>query len=385
MVSIYNNIKVKHTFWLNKDNWLISSEDEKYIAIKQTLLESIMRCRNLSDLSFKILEDIDCLTCLLNSHTITNSILMRKINYSRLIKNHDYVLHILNMGVIDESVCQYLLAKSRHLKKNSDIAYKILSSKNNYFYFHYFKQLLKQETFAMSLFNNKKFNNPYSLISLPYHKQISETLIDREGFPNKKTEDSGIKFNPHVLTNIKFVSKHLRKFTGHVLYPFLPDLIKEDKQIGLTMLKYHPEYNILRVDLKTLNNFKACSRFWFYYNDFIDQIKFFGDLFDNDDNLFEALTCLKSIKSSRFNNMAFTQHPMLSFIIAKSSTSQLLKDFLKTEKGEYLLSIPLNSANYINGIDRWIYDELLIVLEKIKLYNKISQFKTIKKHKAIKI
>lgn len=385
MSSIYNSVKIKQTFWLNKNNWLINSEDKKYITIKQSLLESIISCRSVADLSFKILEDIDCLTCLLNTHIIKSNRLIRKINSSSLIKNQDYVLHILNIGVADESVCQYLLTKNKNLKQDAVLAYKILSLKNDYFYFNYFKNLLKDEQFTLNLFKNKKFNNPFSLVSLPYNEQISKILIERQGFPNEKTTDLFIEFNLKVLSDINFIRKQIRKFAGHALYKFLPQNIKNNQHISLTMLKYHPEYNVVSSELKTIKNFKDCSKFWFYSNDFIDQIKFFDTLFNDDDNLFEALNCLKNVKSSRFDSSSFIQHPMLSFIIAQSSTSQLMKDFLNTEKGLYLLSIPIDSSNYISEIDSWIYEEFLPILVKIRLYHKISKLKVLDKQKTIKI
>lgn len=386
MGSIYNSIQIKKKFWLNKDNWLVSSSDDKYIKLKQTLLDSIIRSKNISDLSISVLNDIDCFTCLLNTHSIKYTHLVNKITHSKFLKNHDYILHFLKTGVIDESISQSFLNRCKSLKINQDLAFQLLSTKSDYFYFKFFKNLLKNEQFVFSLFNNKNFNNPFCLISLPYHKDITKLLIDRQGYPNKSTKDFLIKFNLSIFDDINLINIHLRKFNGHSLYNFLPQHIQNNKKISLTMLKYHPEYNILPPNLKTLPNFKQSSKFWFYYNDLIDQIRFFGNLFDNDENLFEAFTAFKHIKLSRLNNnCSFTSHPVIEFILYKSKSSSLLKEFINSEKGQYLLSLPCDSSSNLIKIDSWIHEELIFTLEKIKLYNKISNFKNLKKEKAVKI
>lgn len=376
----------KKKFWMNTDNWLIKSENSQYTALKKSLLETIVRVKNVNDLPLSIIDDIDCLSCLLNSHSIKSSILMHKINYSSLIKNIDYVFHLLKIGIQDNDVCLSLLKKSNTLKNNIDLAYSLLTTKNDYAYFYYYKKLLKDENFALSLFNHKKFNNPFALISLPYHKKISELLLSRNGYPSHKSEELKIRFNQDLLRDLKFVKKILRKPTGHSLYNYLPLNIKEDDDVCLTMMKYHPEYNTPNDKIKTLKNFKSCSRFWFYYNDFVAQIQYFGSIFKNDDNLFEALQCLKSFRRmSRFSppNYSFNQHCMVNFI--KSSPSPLLQDFLQTQKGKTLLEIAENSKSNLTTVDDWIHEELFIVLDKIRLYNKMSQLKPLNKEKKLKL
>jgi hypothetical protein len=385
-MGLLNQFLSNKKFWMNTDNWLIKSEDIKYIALKKSLLETIIRVKNVNDLSLTIIEDIDCLACLLKTHSISSSILIHKINHCSLIKNVDYVLHLLNIGIQDDSVCRSLLFKFKIFKNNQELAYKILTTKNDYVYFYFYRKLLKDENFALSLFDHKNFNNPFVLISLPYHKKISELLLFRESYPNQKTEDSKIKFNQDLLANIKIVNKILRKYTGHNLYNYLPTNMKENKEVCLTMLKYHPEYNTLNDSIKTLKNFKKASRFWFYYNDFIFQIKYFGKIFENEDNLFEALQCLKDFKRmSRFSppSYSFQQHCMVDFI--KSSNSPLIKDFLNTEKGKALLEIASQTTSNLQIIDDWIHEEFLIVLNKIKLYNKMSQLNNLKKEKKLKL
>lgn len=385
-MNLLKDYITKKDFWLNTDNWIIKSEDLKYTALKKSLLETIIRVKNVNDLPVTVIEDVDCLACLLNTHSIKSSILIYKINYSSLIKNMDYVFHILKTGVQDDEICRTLLIKAKNLKNNTELAYSILTTKQDYLYFYFYRKLLKDEKFALSLFNHKKFNNPFALISLPYHKHITELLLSREGYPTSKTEELNIKYNQTLLSDIKLVNKILRKPTGHTLYNYLSSEMKHNKVICLTMLKYHPEYNTLNDSIKTLKNFKKCSRFWFYYNDFVSQIKHFGAIFDNEDNFFEALQCLKDFKRmSRFSppTYSFQQHCMVNFI--KTSSSQLMKDFLNTEKGKYFLELSSITGTELKTIDAWIHDELLIVLDKIKLYNKMSQLKPLKKEKQLKI
>lgn len=389
MGSIYNTIKNQKKFWLNTKNWLINTHDEPYILLKKTLLESIIQSKNLNDFSFNLIKDIDCLTCLLHVHTIKNSLLVRKIHSSPLLKNKDHILHVLTIGVLDDSICQYLLKKSSILKNNTELCYKLLTSKEDYFYFHFFKHQLKNEKFVFSLFQYKSFNNPFCLISLPYHKKISEILIYRQGFPNQKTQDLSIKFNQSLLEDISFINKSLRKHMGHNLYHYLPQHIKDNDNICLTMLQYHPEYNVIPLKLKTIKIFKKYSKSWLFFTDFVKQISFFGEVFNNDDSLLEAFSCLENIRLSHFslsiNVFSSHCHPLINFIISKSSESKLLKDFLNTEKGKYLLSLSDHSSQNNNLIDHWIHEELFIVLKKIKMYNKLCTLKPLQKQKTIKI
>jgi hypothetical protein len=385
-MGLLNDFVNKKKFWLNTENWLIKLDNNQYIELKKNLLETIIHIKNINDLPLTIINDIDCLACLLNTHSIKSSIFIHKLKSSPLIKNQDYLFHLLKTGIQDDEVCRFLLFKSKNLKTNSKLAYFILTNKHEYIYFYFYRKLLKDENFVLSLFHNKNFNNPYCLISLPYHAKISELLLLRQGFPSFQTEKLKIHFNQELMVNIKFINKILRKPTGHLLYNFLPYHIKTNKDICLTMLKYHPEYNILNDEIKTLENFKKCSRFWLYYNDFVSQIKYFGTLFNNDDNLFQALECLKDFKRiSRLEppNYSFQDHCFAQFI--KSSSSKMLKDFLNTEKGKYFLEISSHSNSDLNTIDTWIHENLLIVLSKIKLYNKMCELKPLKKTKQLKL
>lgn len=382
----YKDFIEKKNYWLNQENWINKSSDNQYILLKRTLLDTIIKCKNVGDLSFSLLQDIDLVSCLLNTHTIKNTILAHKISHCQLLRDSNLALHILKLGIIDENICQKLLLKFKFFKNDSDLAKKILLERNNYFYFSYFKKLLKEESFVFSLFENNKFNNPFCLISLPQHKEISQFLIERNSYPSQQTCDLKIQFNDTVLHDIKFINKILRKPQGHSLYKFLSQEMRHNTQICMTMLKYHPEYDIENSKLKTLKNFKTCSKFWIYYNDFISQIEFFGSVFDNDENLFEAFKCLSPIRRmSKFNSLSFHYHSMVHFIVNKSTKSHLLKTFLASEKGKHLLSLPVNSSPQIREIDNWIYDELVIVLEKLKLYNKLSGFKDLAKEKIMKI
>lgn len=385
-MSLYKDYIKKKNFWHNTDNWLEQSNDEKYVQLKKNFLETIIVMKNSSDLPINALDDIDCLACLLNTHMIKSSILLRKINYSHLLKNKEYLYHVINTGIIDNEVCQNLLSKSISLKNNPDLARKILLERKDYFYFNYFKNLLKNESFALSLFENKRFNNNFVLISLPFHKKISQLLLERQSYPTKTTDEHNISYNIDILQDVKFLSKIIRKPTGHTLYSYLNDCVRKNKNICLCMLKYHPEYDIENAELKTLKTFKSCSKYWLYYNDFISQIKYFGSLFDNEDNLLEALKCLTKVKMvSRFNpnKNSFQQHCFIQFL--QSSKSVLIQEFLKTEKGTYLLSLVNQSSADLNTIDTWLSEEFMFILNKIKLYQKMRHLPSLKHDKKLKI
>lgn len=385
-MNLYKDNIKKKNFWHNKNNWLDIPSEEKYVILKKNFLETIIRIKDLNDLPISALDDIDCLACLLNTHLIKSSLLLRKITYSRLLKNEDYLYHVINLGIMDNEVCQSLLSKSFTLKHNSELARKILLERKDYFYFNYFKNLLKNEKFALSLFEHKRFNNCFVLISLPFNKTISKLLLERQSYPTKKTDEYNICYNQEILQDIKFLSKIIRKPTGHTLYSYLSDSIKQNKNICLSMIKYHPEYDVDNPNIKTLNNFKLCAKYWLYYNDFISQIKYFGQLFDNEDNLFEALKCLTKVKMvSRFNptNSSFTQHCFISFL--QCSTSPLIKEFLKTEKGSYLLNLAKSNSADLKTIDTWLSEELVIILNKIKLYHKMRALPSLKQEKKLKI
>lgn len=385
-MGILRNFIEKKEYWLNPDNWLTKYSDQQCILLKKTLLDTIIKTKNVGDLSFDILNDIDLLSCLLNTHSIKNTLLINKLTYSKILKNNEFVLHILKTGVVDETICQVLLTKFKLFKNDQDLAKQILSERKDYFYFNYFKKLLKNQDFTLSLFEDKKFNNAFSLISLPQHKQISQLLIERFSYPSNVTQENHIQFNDSVLNDVNFINKILRKPEGHSLYGFLPKDMKNNVSVCLTMLKYHPEYDVENSSVKTLKNFKICAKFWFYYNDFIEQIKFFGSVFDNDDSLFEAFKCINvSKKISRFNSLSLNYHTMVHFIINKSHHSALFKKLLETEKGKYLLSLPGDSSSNIRIIDNWIHEELVIVLDKLKLYNKMSELKQLNKEKVVKI
>ena len=66
MVSIRKMLVDRHKFWMDDSNWVDQSGDLKYKILKKTLLESIIRSKNISEFSLRILDDIDCLACLLN-------------------------------------------------------------------------------------------------------------------------------------------------------------------------------------------------------------------------------------------------------------------------------------------------------------------------------
>lgn len=390
-MNLLNSFLNKKNFWLNENNWIIKSEDDKYIELKKGLLETIIITKNINHLSLKIIEDIDCLACILNTHSINSTVLINKIRKSTLIKNMDCIIHILKIGVQDDTICLFLLNKVKHLNNNKEFAYTILTTKDEYVYFKFYKKLLKNEDFVLTLFKNKKFNNPFALIGLPNNKKISEILLSRDSYPTNQTEKLKIKYNQEILHDIKTVNKILRKPMGHVLYSQLSTEIKKNKDVCLTMMKYHPEHNTLNESIKTLSNFKKCSRFWIYYNDFVSQMNYFGSMFENEDNLLEALKCLKPFKRmSRLSlgttTSSFIQHSMVNFI--KSSSNPLLKTFLTTEKGRYLLEISSLNKTEIKEIDSWIHEELLFVLEKIKLYNKMNEFPLFRKEnkqKSVKI
>lgn len=385
-MNLYKDYIKKKNFWNNKNNWLELPSDEKYIQLKKSFLETIIKIKNINDLSVSALDDIDCLACLLNTHIIKSSILLRKINYSTLIKNEDYLHHLINIGIMDNAVCQNLLSKSSKLKNNQDIARKILTEKKDYFYFCYFKNLLKNESFALSLFDNKAFNNSFVLVSLPFHKKISQLLLQRQSYPTEKTEEHTIHYNQEVLQDVKFLVKIIRKPTGHTLYHCLSQSMRNNEKICLCMLKYHPEYDIENSTIKTLKTFKQCSQSWLYYNDFILQLKFFGNLFDSEDNLFEALKCLTKVKMvSRFNpdSSSFNQHCFINFL--QSSKSVLIKEFLNTEKGHYLVQLAKSHSSDLKIIDNWISEEFVFILNKIKLYHKMRTLPQLKQEKKLKI
>ena len=375
----------RHKFWMDDSNWVDQSGDLKYKILKKTLLESIIRSKNISEFSLRILDDIDCLACLLNCHTIVSTQLIYKVRYCKFLRNKDHVLHLLTIGIFDSSIRNRLLKKFPAFKNDAKLAFNLLSENEDFFYFSYFNGLLRNEQFALSLFENKKFNNPYVLISLPEHKKITQLLIKRYGFFNKKKQECDLVFSKEVIEDVRFISRHIKSHAGDKIYDFLPKKIKESKTIALAMLKHHPELNVVRPELKTLENFKLCSKHWCFYNNLVDQINFFGDVFNDDEHLFEALKSIKHIKGSRLSDLNYRRHPIVSLIVSKSSTSKLCSDFLLTTNGQHLMSQPFKTHADILDLDKYINTEVFPIFEKIKLNHKLSKLKKLERGEVVKI
>lgn len=383
MNTIFKKSQEINKFWLNPDNWKIKF-DENYIKLKRTLIETIIKSKNLNELSFNILNDIDLLACLLNVHTIKNSILKYRITHHPLLKNQDNKLHLIETGILDDDICIYVLHKLSGIKKNTKLAHKILTTKENYSYFYFFRTLLKNEQFTLELFECKNFSNAFSLISLPGHYLISKKLLERKSFPNQNTQDLKIQFNKMIFEDITFINKLLRQYRGQELFAFLPNHIQNNAKISVNMLKYHPEINTPNLKVKNIKNFKQASKFWFYINDFISQMNYHSHLFDDEKKILEAFECLTYFrKTSLYSDLSYTYHPFVKFLL--TSNYSIVKDFLSTEKGKYLLSLPCNSSQNMTTIDNWIFEEFFNTIKKIELFKKLSLKSECKKEKQIKI
>ena len=363
MISILKLRNDKKDYWLNPDNWLIKDNNVLYIDMKKNIIKTIFKIKfttsnpenSLKNLSFEILNDIDLLSCILNIHLIKDSILQYKILKSPLLKNQNYIEHIFSLGIVDDFICHSLLMKNLFLKKNETVALKILTEKEDFSFFEYFKKILKNEQFVLSLLDKKVFNNPFCLISLPNNKKISYSLLVKQGYPNSICIEKKIQFNKEVFEDIKFITKCLRRFDGARLYYNLPNSIKLNKQVSLTILKYHPSITIQNESLKTFKNFIKFSKDWFFITD---------------DDLIQAFYSLsKKRKVTYLDDLKFF-HPLINFI--KQNDNPVIKDFLETIQGKTLISFPTHDSQSLTNIDNWIHHYLFDTLNKIMMYRKLS-------------
>lgn len=376
-------------YWLNSNNWKVKGNND-FNKLKKITIKSVLHLYNntLSHNSKFLIEtinDIDILCCLLSFNHLNNFDLIYKLKKSNLFNKKSNCEYILSHNCLNSDIVNFILNKFPSFKSNQDLAIKILSNHTNSLpIYQYYSELLSIKNFTLSLFNNKKYNSYYSLISLPYDYDISKLLLLRNSYPSDKSETEGIFYNIEIFTESKLMYQCIKSsYAGPYLFSILPECMKNTYKLNKCMLIHHPNSQLFNSKFKTKDLFLKCFKYWQSINSFRLQFNSFKHLF-NDDDILTILEFFKYQKISSSISPFPKLHPFNCFIL-ENKNLKLINSFFNSSLYQDFLIYSKNNNNNFLLIDFWIKDNFYPFVEKYNCYTFLNTQKNIDKYKISKI